>query len=72
MEFAYNNSYQASIEMASYEALYGILCRSPLCWVETGHASVLGPNLVRQTNEKIALISQRLLTAQGGQKSYAD
>ena len=31
IEFAYNNSYHASIEMASYEALYGRKCRSPLC-----------------------------------------
>ena len=30
-EFAYNNSYHASIEMAPFEALYGRPCRSPLC-----------------------------------------
>ena len=29
--FAYNNSYQASIQMVPYEALYGRPCRSPLC-----------------------------------------
>ncbi|KAH9751667.1 Endonuclease [Citrus sinensis] len=29
MEFAYNNNYQASIEMAPYEALYGRKCRTP-------------------------------------------
>ena len=32
IEFAYNNSYHASIEIAPYEALYGRKCRSPLCW----------------------------------------
>ena len=31
MEFAYNNSYQSSNEMAPYEALYGRKCRTPLC-----------------------------------------
>ena len=31
VEFAYNNSYHSSIEMAPYEALYGKKCRSPLC-----------------------------------------
>ena len=31
MEFAYNNSYQASIEMAPFEALYGRKCRTPVC-----------------------------------------
>ena len=32
MEFAYNNSYQSSICMAPYEALYGRRCRTPVCW----------------------------------------
>ena len=30
MEFAYNNSYQSSIGMASYEAFYGSRCRTPM------------------------------------------
>ena len=30
VELAYNNSYQASIQMASFEALYGRPCRSPI------------------------------------------
>ena len=36
MEFAYNNSYQATIEMAPYEALYGRKCRTPVCWIKAG------------------------------------
>ncbi|WRX12994.1 Reverse transcriptase domain - like 10 [Theobroma cacao] len=36
VEFAYNNSFQASIGMAPYEALYGRKCRTPLCWDEVG------------------------------------
>ena len=31
VEFVYNNSFQSSIEMAPYEALYGRKCRTPLC-----------------------------------------
>ncbi|KAA0064296.1 putative DNA/RNA polymerases superfamily protein [Cucumis melo var. makuwa] len=34
MEFAYNNSYQSSIGMAPFEALYGRPCRTPVCWNE--------------------------------------
>ena len=30
IKFAYNNSYQSTIQMAPYEALYGRKCRSPL------------------------------------------
>jgi hypothetical protein len=43
VEFAYNNSYQASIEMAPYEALYGRKCRSPVCWFEVGKKRLMGP-----------------------------
>ena len=32
IEFAYNNSYQSSIGMAPYEALYGRRCRTLVCW----------------------------------------
>jgi hypothetical protein len=72
VEFAYNNSYQASIQMAPYEALYGRPCRSPICWTEVGETSFLGPELVQETTEKVKVIKQRLLTAQSRQKSYAD
>ena len=64
VEFAYNNSYQASIQMAPYEALYGRPCRSPLCWTEVGESSITGPDLIRDNSEKVSLIRQRLLTAQ--------
>jgi hypothetical protein len=40
-EFSYNNSYQASIEMAPYEALYGRWCRTVLFWSQTGESQVL-------------------------------
>ncbi|KAL4280893.1 hypothetical protein GQ457_03G018320 [Hibiscus cannabinus] len=36
VEFAYNNSYQSSIQMAPFEALYGRRCIAPLCWSELG------------------------------------
>ena len=64
VEFAYNNSYQASIQMAPYEALYGRLCRSSLCWTKVGESSITGPNLIRDTFENVSLIRQRLLMAQ--------
>ena len=64
MEFAYNNSYQVSIQMAPYEALYGRPYRSPICWTEVGESSITGPDLIKDTSEKVSLIRQRLLTAQ--------
>ena len=71
VEFAYNNSYQASIQMAPYEALYGRPCKSPLCWTEVGESSITSPDMIRDTSEKVSLIQQCLLTAQSRQKSYA-
>ena len=71
-EFAYNNSYQASIQMAPYEALYGRKCRSPIGWFEVGESQLLGPELVQEASEKVKLIRERLLAAQSRQKAYAD
>ena len=58
--------------MAPYEALYGRPCRSPIFWTEVGQSSITGPDLIRDTSEKVGLIQKRLLTAQSWQKSYAD
>ena len=72
VEFAYNNSFQASIGMAPFEALYGRRCQSPVCWVDVGEKKLLGPELVQLTVEKVSLIKERLKAAQSRQKSYAD
>ncbi|KAL0544913.1 hypothetical protein IC582_020043 [Cucumis melo] len=72
MEFAYNNSYQATIGMTPFEALYGKCCRSPVCWGEVGEQRLMGPELVQSTNEAIQKIRSRMHTAQSRQKSYAD
>ena len=46
VEFTYNNSYQASIGMAPFEALYGRPCRSPTCWLEGGELLIVGPEML--------------------------
>ena len=72
VKFSCNNSYQASIQMAPYEALYGRLCQSPICWRDVGERSMTSPNLIRDTSEKVGLIRKCLLMAHSRQKSYAD
>ena len=72
VEFTYNNSYQASIQMAPYEALYGRPCRSPICWIKVRECSITSLDLIYDTSEKVELIRKRLLTAQNRQKSYTD
>nr|CAD1822796.1 unnamed protein product [Ananas comosus var. bracteatus] len=52
VEFANNNSYQASIQMAPFEALYGRRCRSPLFWSDVGERRTLGPEILIEAEEK--------------------
>ncbi|WVZ84512.1 hypothetical protein U9M48_031541 [Paspalum notatum var. saurae] len=70
-EFAYNNSYQKSLEMAPFEALYGRRCRTPLNWSEPGERVTFGPDLVTQAEEQVKLI-HNLKRAQSRQKSHSD
>ncbi|GMJ10025.1 hypothetical protein HRI_004671700 [Hibiscus trionum] len=72
VEFAYNNSYQASIQMDPYEALYGRQCRTLLCWSELGEGKMLGANLLRKTEERVIIIHDRLKATFDRQKVYVD
>ena len=56
MEFSYSNSYQSSIGMAPYEALYGQRCRTPVCWTELNEYKMIGPNIIKDTIEKVQVI----------------
>ncbi|WVZ61666.1 hypothetical protein U9M48_011504 [Paspalum notatum var. saurae] len=71
-EFAYNNSYQKSLEMAPFEALYGRRCRTPLNWSEPGERVTFGLELVTQAEEQVKFIHSNLKRAQSRQKSYSD
>ncbi|GJW66546.1 putative reverse transcriptase domain-containing protein [Tanacetum coccineum] len=59
-EFSYNNSYHSSIRCAPFEALYGRKCRSPILWAEIGESSLIGPELVQETTDKVVLIKEKL------------
>ncbi|GKE49415.1 putative reverse transcriptase domain-containing protein, partial [Tanacetum coccineum] len=72
VEFSYNNSYHSSMRRASFEALYGRKCRSPIVWAEVREGQLIRPKLVKETTEKIAQIKDRLKAARDRQKSYAD
>jgi hypothetical protein len=71
-EFSYNNSYQESIKMAPFEALYGRRCRTPLNWSKPGERYFFRPDMVKETEEKVLKIIHNLKKAQTRQKSYAD
>ncbi|GKA69493.1 putative reverse transcriptase domain-containing protein [Tanacetum coccineum] len=72
VKFSYNNIYHTSIKAALFEALYGRKCRSPICWAEVGDAQLIGPEIVRETTEKIIQIKKHIQAARERQKSYPD
>ena len=72
VEFVYNNSFQSSIGMAPYEALYRRKCRTPLCWIELSEKKVIDPDLIQETAEKVKMIRERLKVVKDRQKSYTD
>ena len=72
MEFAFNNSCQFSIGMAPYEALYGRRCRTLVCWIELNEHKIIGPDLVKDTEEKVKIIQQRLKATSDRERSYAN
>jgi hypothetical protein len=71
-ELSNNNTYQSSLKMAPFEALYGRRCRTPLNWSQAGEREIFGPDLVLEAEEKVRVIKKNLEAAQARQKSYHD
>ena len=66
------HSYQASLKMAPFEALYGRKSQTPLMWDEVGDRQLFGPNVIKESEENVKFIRDRLKVAQSRQKSYVD
>ena len=60
VEFTYNNSYQASIGMASYDALYGRKCRTPICWDKISERKLNDVELIEVISERFGLFEKGL------------
>jgi hypothetical protein len=71
-EFSYNNSYQESIKMSPFEALYRRPCHTPLSWSKSGERVIFGPDIVTEAEEKMKQIQENILVVQSRQKSYSD
>jgi hypothetical protein len=71
-KFSYNNSNQASIEMAPYEALYGRQCRTPLFWSQTRESQVFGLEVLKDAEKQVQMVCESLKVAESRQKIYAD
>jgi hypothetical protein len=71
-EFSYNNSYQASLKMSPFKALYGRKCWTPLYWDRTGERQSFGPELIQEAEEQVCITRENMRVAQTRQKSYDD
>jgi transposase InsO family protein len=63
-EFAYNNSYQESIKMASFEALFGRKYTTPLNWIEPEERRFYGIDFVDEAEKKVCIIQKNMKAAQ--------
>nr|GEW22891.1 putative reverse transcriptase domain-containing protein [Tanacetum cinerariifolium] len=72
VEFAFNNSWHASIKCAPFEMLYGRKCRALICWDQVGERVIKGPEMIEVIKKKVAIAKEKLKEARTRQKSYAD
>jgi hypothetical protein len=72
IEFSYNNSYQESLKMTSFEVLYGRRCGTPLNWIELGEKVIFSPDLVDEAKATVHRIQDNLKAAMSCQESYAN
>jgi transposase InsO family protein len=63
-EFSYNNSYQASIKMAPFEALYGRHCRTPLFRSQTEESQIFRLEVLKDAEKQVQMIREDLKVAQ--------
>jgi transposase InsO family protein len=61
-EFSYNNSYQASLKMPPFQALYRKNCRTPLHWDQPGERQVFGPDIFLEAEKNIRMVRENLKT----------
>ncbi|WVZ85447.1 hypothetical protein U9M48_032375 [Paspalum notatum var. saurae] len=71
-EFSYNNSYQASIKISPFQALYGRRCRTPLHWDQPGEKQIFDPEIIQDAERQVRMVKENLRIAQTRQKSYTD
>jgi hypothetical protein len=71
-EFSYNNSYQESLKMAPFEAVYGRKYRTLLNWIEPREKAIFGPDIVDEAEATVHRIQENFKAAKSCQESYAN
>jgi hypothetical protein len=58
--------------MATFKALYGRRCRTPVNWIKPGERTIFGLDLVFEAEEIVHRIQSNLKAAKARQASYAN
>ena len=64
VEFSYNNSYQTSIKMSLFEAVFGRKCHTPLSWSQPEDKLLLGLEALYEMEKFVKEIQKNIKTAQ--------
>ena len=72
VEFAYNASFQRSIGMSPFKALYGQECLTPLKWTDPMIRVQASKEMLDEMQQQTDLIRFEIKAAQDRQKAYAD
>ena len=72
VEFAYNNGYQDSLKMSSFQALYGRQCKIPISWNKLVDRITIGPYMLKEMEQQVVQIKQNLKIAQDRHKRYTN
>jgi hypothetical protein len=72
VEFSYNNGYQESLNMSPFEAFYGRKCNTPIKSDNPTDREIIGPEFLREMEEKLLKIKQNLKASQDRLKIYSD
>ena len=72
VEYAYNSSYQQSIGMTPFNALYGQECLSPLNFSDPTTRVEASKRMIEEMTEQTRAIRKDIQAAQDHQKHYAD
>jgi hypothetical protein len=72
VEFSYNNGDQTYLNMSPFGALYRKMCNTPVTWDNPTDRTMVGPDFLKEMEEKMIKIKQNLKASQDRKKSYAD
>src|ERR1043165_9888557 len=62
-EFAYNSSFQSSMNMVPFEFIYGRRCRTPLNWSKIGERQFFGLDMIKEAEDQVRIVRDQLKAA---------